>query len=202
MNTDLFLSLVDGTEVNNMQGKNRLNQHIPEWKTYLEFVDGIFTSRGVYDPVVVEIGILDGAQRAFYEELFGADYISIDINPKAPATIRGDSSSVNVLDQLNEKLDGRMIDLLFIDGLHTYEGVKSDYEIYHPLVKHITAIHDILTPKNHPQDVVDVIRFWNELKETNTEDTLITIQHHNPRPLTAFNGRPLGIGVVLKGQTK
>lgn len=200
MNTDLFLELMGNTDVDNKGGENRLNQHVPEWKIYLEIVDGIFGTRGVVNPIVVEIGILDGAQRAFYEELFGATYISIDINPKSSATIRGSSSSVHTISRLKEILDGRMIDLLFIDGLHTYGGVRSDYDMYHPLVKHITAIHDILTPKNTPKDTVDVIRFWNELKESNKKDTLITIQHHNPRKITAFNGRPLGIGMCVKGQ--
>jgi hypothetical protein len=130
-----------------------------------------------------------------------AEYIGIDINPKSPASIIGDSRKPEVLEKLKALLAGRKIDLLFIDGLHTYDGAKSDYEIFNPLVQHITALHDILTPKNTPQDSVDVIRFWNELKETNKKDTLITIQHHNHRPPTAFNGRPLGIGVVLKGQT-
>jgi hypothetical protein len=200
MNTELFLDLLGQTERDKINGKNRLNQLIPEWQTFLEFAEGIFCSRNVFEPIVVEIGILDGAQRRFYEMLLGASYISIDINPKAPATIKGDSGSPQVLEELKRLLNGRPIDLLFIDGLHTYQGVKTDYELYSPLVSHITAIHDILTPKNTPQDSVDVIRFWEELKATNTEDTLLTIQHYNPKPAAAFNGRPLGIGVVLKGQ--
>ena len=151
-------------------------------------------------PIVVEIGVLDGNQKQFYEQLLGAEYISIDINPKAPVTIVGDSQSADVMQQLKTKLRGRQIDVLFIDGLHTYAGVKSDYEVFGPLVKHLIAIHDILTPKNAPKDDVDVLRFWEELKTTNRTDTLITIQQHNPRPANAFNGRPLGIGVVLKGQ--
>ena len=200
MNTDLFYALLDRTEQNNTQGKNRLNQHVPEWLTFLEFVGSLFVSRDVPKPIVVEIGVLDGAQRMFYETLFDAKYIGIDINPKAPATIHGDSRKPGVLYQLKEQLNGSHIDLLFIDGLHTYEGVKSDYDIFNPLVRHVTAIHDILTPKNGPQDEVNVIPFWNELKETNTKDTLITVQHHNPKPADVFNGRPLGIGMVVKGQ--
>jgi len=188
MDTKLFLKLLEQVESDDIKKVgHRLNQHIPEWETYLEFADMVFKNRGVDRPIVVEIGILDGMQKRFYKELFNAQYISIDINPKAPANIIG-------------ILDGRKIDLLFIDGLHTYDGVKADYEIYNPLVKHITAIHDVLTPKNNPRDSVNVIDFWDELKITNTEDTLLTIQHHNNRPLNAFNGRPLGIGVVLKGQ--
>ena len=176
----------------------RLNQHLPEWAAYLEYVKGYLLLHGITKPIVVEIGILDGAQRRFYEELFGAEYIGLDIDPNAPADIRGDSGTKAVFDQLKKRLNGRMIDVLFIDGLHTYEGVKADYDLYAPLTKHIVAVHDIHTPKLVPGDTVDVIRWWRELLSKNTEDTVIIIQHHNPRPLHVFNGRPLGIGLIVK----
>lgn len=199
MDRVLYKELLVKIESNDIKkvGK-RLNQHVPEWTTYLEFAWSILAMRRVQKPIVVEIGILDGMQKQFYESLLDAEYIGIDINQKSSATIKGDSSSPVTLKKLKSILDGRNIDLLFIDGLHTYEGVKSDYEIFHPLVKHITAIHDILTPKLSPKDSVGVIRFWEELKVKNKEDTLITIQHHNSRDMNAFNGRPLGIGVLLK----
>ena len=190
---------VDCLEEVQAEGK-RLNQHLPEFAAYLEFVRGYFDARNIMMPQVVEIGILDGAQKKFYESYLFARYTSIDIDPKAPADIHGDSRAPETLAKLKKLLDGEPIDLLFIDGLHTYEGVKADYEIYAPLCRHIVGLHDILTPRLHPHDPVDVIRFWEELKETNKTDTLITIQHHNPRPPKAFNGRPLGIGLVIKGQ--
>ncbi len=179
------------------EGK-RLNQHLPEFKAFLEYASGYFKFNGIVNPIIVEIGILDGAQRAFYQSILNARYISIDIDPKAPCTILGDSRSVNTFDKLKELLNGNMIDLLFIDGLHTYEAAKSDYEMYYPLVKHIIALHDIHTTKLTPTDNVDVIRLWNEILEYNKWDTLLTIQHWNHRKPTEFNGRPLGIGVVVK----
>lgn len=182
------------------EGK-RLNQHTPEWMTYLKYVKRYFDEKKITNPLVVEIGILDGAQRIFYEVLMGATYLGIDIDPKAPADIYGDSTSLSTLEALKRRIDGRKIDLLFIDGLHTYNAVKSDYEKYYSLVSHIIGIHDILTPKLVPNDSVDVIRFWEELKNTNKTDTLITIQHFNPRPMNVFNGRPLGIGLVIKGES-
>lgn len=201
MNSVLFAELarqVDWDWKHPQKIGRRLNQLFPEWKTYLEFVDAVFRSRQVERPIVVEIGILDGMQKLFYETLFNAEYISIDINQQAPATIIGDSAHQTTKQRLLDMLNGRMIDLLFIDGLHTYEGVRADYYMYKDLVSHIIGIHDILTPKNSPKDTVDVIRFWEELKRENKTDTLITIQHDNPRPSESFNGRPLGIGIILK----
>ena len=189
-----FKEAIEKAEV---EGK-RLNQHIPEFKAFLEYVNGYFKFNGISRPIVVEIGILDGVQRAFYEKILNARYLSIDIDPKAPCTILGDSRSFDTLDKLKELLNGSMIDLLFIDGLHTYEAAKSDYEMYYPLVRHIVALHDIHTTKLTPTDNVDVIRLWNEILENNKMDTLLTIQHFNPRKPTEFNGRPLGIGVIIK----
>jgi hypothetical protein len=176
----------------------RLNQHIPEFRTWLRLCAWYFQDIGVFKPVVVEIGILDGAQRRFYEQLLGAEYIGIDIDPKAPADIHGDSSAPGTIAQLQQRLDDQPMDVLFIDGLHTYEGAKADLEAYGPLCRHIIGIHDIRTPKISPQDTVNVIPLWAEIMATNKTDTILSIDHFNPRDPRAFNGRPLGIGVLLK----
>jgi predicted O-methyltransferase YrrM len=43
-------------------------------------------------------------------------------------------------------LKGSEGDFLFIDGDHTYQGVKQDFQMYSPLVKKggIVAFHDIV----------------------------------------------------------
>src|SRR5207247_1912014 len=53
---------------------------------------------------------------------------------------------------------------LMIDGDHTYEGVRQDFEMYAPLVGDGSpiAFHDILP---HPEDsLCEVDRFWNEIR--------------------------------------
>lgn len=54
------------------------------------------------------------------------------------------------------------VDFLFIDGDHTYQGVKMDFELYSPLVKKggIVAFHDI--GKNEEGGVYNL---WQELKQ-------------------------------------
>lgn len=58
--------------------------------------------------------------------------------------IEGDSASEVVKKEVIEKLAGRKVDYLLIDGLHTYEHVKSDWEDYAPLVRSggIVTFHD------------------------------------------------------------
>lgn len=78
--------------------------------------------------------------------------------------IRDDSHTSHVIEQVHKILDGREIDFLFIDGDHTYQGVKADFENYGKLVRKggIIAFHDIL--HNPWAPLCQVPKFWKELK--------------------------------------
>ena len=78
--------------------------------------------------------------------------------------LRGDSHSPAMLQRLQALLPGR-VDFLFIDGDHTYAGVKQDYETYAPLVKPggLIVFHDICL---HPPELdCHVDELWNEVKQ-------------------------------------
>jgi predicted O-methyltransferase YrrM len=61
------------------------------------------------------------------------------------------------------------VDVLFIDGDHSYDGVRRDYELYAPLVRPggVIAFHDIV---DGPETAVgEVPRFWREVSATLSE---------------------------------
>jgi predicted O-methyltransferase YrrM len=87
---------------------------------------------------------------------------------KAPSQkiyfVAGDSHKKETLKTVKTKLHGARLDFLFIDGDHTYDGVKRDFEMYSPLVREggVIAFHDILPRPDCPS--VQVERFWREIK--------------------------------------
>jgi predicted O-methyltransferase YrrM len=79
--------------------------------------------------------------------------------------LRGDSHKPEMLARLKSVLPGDgKVDFLFIDGDHTYDGVKADFEMYSGLVRPggLIVFHDIC---KHPEAVnCQVDRFWLEVK--------------------------------------
>ncbi len=101
--------------------------------------------------------------------------------------LRADSHLAGTCEQLKAILPPQGVDFLFIDGDHTYEGVKADFEMYSPLVRPggFVALHDICV---HPPEMgCHVDKFWRELQQK--YKTLEMIE--NP------NQGGFGIGVVF-----
>lgn len=87
--------------------------------------------------------------------------------------IRASSQDPATLARTRELLAGRPVDFLFIDGDHSYAGVKADYEVYRPLVRPggLIAFHDILPHAVHAD--CRVHEFWAELKSNPTARELV-----------------------------
>ena len=77
--------------------------------------------------------------------------------------------------------DAGPYDFCFIDGDHSYEGVKADWENYGPMAK-IIGFHDIINPPSQ------VDRLWAELKT----------QYRHKEIIFSQDSHMLGIGVIFK----
>ena len=78
----------------------------------------------------------------------------------------GSSHDEKWLDIILKCLDGKKLDFLFIDGDHTYEGVKMDFLRYRELVKEggWIGFHDIKDTPFHRSANCRVDQLWNELE--------------------------------------
>jgi predicted O-methyltransferase YrrM len=90
---------------------------------------------------------------------------------------QGDSHASEMLNRVKEVLGGQPLDYLFIDGDHTYDGVRSDFEMYGPLVRSggVIALHDIA--EHPPETGCEVSRFWCEIKHRYRHREIIADQH-------------------------
>jgi predicted O-methyltransferase YrrM len=73
--------------------------------------------------------------------------------------IRGNSNNLETVNKVKEILGANKLDFIFIDGDHSYEAVKKDFELYSQFIGKggVIAFHDILL-----KDGTSV--FWNEIK--------------------------------------
>lgn len=87
--------------------------------------------------------------------------------------IVGDSKLDGTLSELRQVLGSHPLDVLFIDGDHSFDGVKHDFEMYSPLVRAggIIAFHDIVPDYAHSRGVVtgrrtgEVPEFWKSIRD-------------------------------------
>jgi predicted O-methyltransferase YrrM len=107
--------------------------------------------------------------------------------------VHGDSHQASALDRVGRLLGERKLDLLFIDGDHTYGGVKSDYEMYGPLVRAggTIAFHDIVST---PWPGCQVDRFWAEVSADASRASTTIVR----TPPSHFGG--IGLLTVLQAR--
>ena len=135
-------------------------------------------------PAMMEIGMRRGGTLYAWCQLANPDatIISVDYHPKVDDAavikrlngltrdsqrlhcIRKNSHLPETLQAVTEALGDQELTFLFIDGDHSYEGIKQDFEMYAPLVKDggLIAFHDILESPANPE--FGVPQFWNEIK--------------------------------------
>jgi len=78
--------------------------------------------------------------------------------------VRNDSHLPESRDRVKSLLGTNQLDLLFIDGDHSYEGVKQDFLLYRELVRPggLIMFHDVA--HHAPEKKCYVDQLWNEVK--------------------------------------
>jgi cephalosporin hydroxylase len=143
---------------------------------------------------VVEIGTDEGGTLYLWTRVAAPDalLVAIDIRPlgllgqhsawavarrgfardrqQVELMLPADSHNPATVAALERVLAGRRPDFLYIDGDHSYDGVRRDFELYSPLVRPggIVAFHDIGSAIEP-----GVPRFWNELTSVHETEELI-----------------------------
>ncbi len=119
------------------------------------------------DALIISIDLPRGSYGGGYPSVVIPFYKFFAINNQKIVLIRKDSHKQSTLQKIKKILKNRQIDILFIDGDHTYKGVKRDFQMYSPLVKKngIIVFHDIVQVPPEIALNVDVNKFWNEIKK-------------------------------------
>lgn len=95
--------------------------------------------------------------------------------------LQANSHEQKTVELIRQKLNGASLDFLFIDGDHSLEGVKADFEMYSPLVRPggIIGFHDIMPDYKSSKGIDtgrkagDVPAFWASIKSRYVTEELI-----------------------------
>ncbi len=88
--------------------------------------------------------------------------------------LQRDSHQPETVSDVRACVPGGQLDMLYLDGDHTYEGIKADFELFSPLVRRggIIVFHDIVPDFKTRYGIETtswvggVPQFWKEIKAT------------------------------------
>ena len=124
----------------------------------------MWCSIGDPQAVIASIDLPGGVHGGGYPNWKSAVYRRFAQPRQSLHLLRLDSHQLTTLERLKTIIPSGGIDFLFIDGDHTYEGVKADFEMYSPLVRPggLVVFHDICV--HLPEVECHVDKFWQEIR--------------------------------------
>jgi predicted O-methyltransferase YrrM len=145
----------------------------------------LWTQLAQWNATIVSIDLPHGNFGGGYTRRRGLLYRRFAAKTQKLHLLRLDSHAESTLRKIEQLFAGSQIDLLFIDGDHTFEGVKRDWELYSSLVRSggITVFHDVAANYDDTQ----VKRLWDSIKGG-----------FRNREYVANPGGKYGIGVLVK----
>lgn len=159
------------------------------WQKRSEILRLLEVVKNLQPATVCEIGAAGGGTSFLFTRVAASDATLISLDSAFPRSRRravrsfaresqkifclnANSHSRKTLDAVKSCLLERSLDLLFIDGDHSYEGVSTDFKLYSPLVRKggIIVFHDIV-PDYKTRYGIETLtyaggvpQFWNEIK--------------------------------------
>ena len=123
----------------------------------------MFTRVSSPSACIISVDLPEWTGAGGYPDWVSPLYSSFGRKGQALHLVRGDSHDARTFVKVMDLLEGRAVDLLLIDGDHSYEGVKKDFEMYGSLVKQggMIAFHDVCPGPERSVGGAPV--FWNEL---------------------------------------
>lgn len=124
----------------------------------------LFTKIASEDATIISVDLPGGCFGSGYSGGKITYYKSFATRHEKIHLLRENSHLERTLNTVQNILSGHNLDFLFIDGDHTYTGVKADFEMYSPLVRQggLIALHDICV---EPDPTCKVRDYWNEIKD-------------------------------------
>lgn len=141
----------------------------------------LWTQAAADDAVIVSLDLPGGQFGGGYPEARLPFYQAFARPGQKLVLMRDDSHTQASLEAVRSRFGGEPIDFAFIDGDHTYDGVRRDVEMYGPLVREggLIGFHDILPQPDSPE--TQVHRLWNELRRDHDVEEFIA--HDSPRKI-------------------
>ena len=148
----------------------------------------LFTGIANPDATLISVDLPDGKFGGKRPESMAQLFKSFGKEGQTIQLLRADSHDIGTLSKVKDLLAGNTLDLLFIDGDHSYEGVRRDFEMYSSIVRKggLVAFHDIC--EGPTENVGGVPLFWREVKQKGNAVELI----ENPKQ----DGYGIGILVI------
>jgi len=176
-----------------------IQQKEKEWKDLLLYI----LNNDIKTDNALEIGRYNGGTTHSLCQIF-ENVISIDIerqpnidfleqvnqNLTIITADSKDSETIEVIKLLDKKFD-----LIFIDGDHSYEGVKKDLELYNQFLSPtgIILFHDIIHSEWHTNMNCGVPELWDELKNKYNTHEIISTDRNEITDINIYNN-------ILKSQ--
>ena len=145
---------------------------VQQHKEELEFIISHVLGKTNY----MEIGVFGGGTFNYVSKHIKGKHIAVDmkieeaVQERLKQTVKnchiviGDTHDYKTVKEVKTVLNGETVDVLFIDGDHSAEGVERDYQMYKQFVSNngLIFFHDIIKSEFHTKHKCFVDVFWDK----------------------------------------